>query len=60
MRQTTRVGKETNQVHIFYTFTKVVVWNGNVFYLTAPIPISPKFCCPPNKGVNDFAFFVGT
>ena len=34
-------------------------WNGNVFYLSAripiePMPISPKFCCSPNDGVNDF------
>ena len=28
---------------ILNTSTKVVVWNGNVFYLAAPIPILPNF-----------------
>ena len=28
---------------ILSALTKVGVWNGNVFYLAAPIPISPKF-----------------
>ena len=31
---------------ILNALTKVGVWNGNVFYLAAPIPISPKFRCP--------------
>ena len=35
---------------ILNALTKVGVWNGNVFYLAAPIPISPEFCCPPKYG----------
>ena len=31
---------------ILNTLTTVGVWNGNIFYLAAPIPISPKFRCP--------------
>ena len=39
----------------------VGVWNGNIFYLAAPIPISPKFRFPTlHKGVSDFTFVVGT
>ena len=49
------------------TLTIIGVWNINVLYLAAPIPINLHlvsillfFYQPPNKGVDNFAFFVGT
>ena len=45
---------------ILNTLTTAGVWNSNIFYLAAPIRISPKFHIPLNKGDNDIAFFVGT
>ena len=53
---------KTDKPTILNTLTTVGVWNGNICHLAAPIPISPKFLyiSPLNKGVNDFAFVVGT
>ena len=52
--------KETYQL-ILNTLTTVGVWNGNMLYLSAPVPISLKFLYPSlKKGVNDFEFVVGT
>ena len=45
---------------ILNTFTTVGVWSSNILLLAAPIPILPKFHCPPTEGVNNFAFIVGT
>ena len=56
----TTVGKKDKPT-ILTTLRMVKVWNCNIFFLTAHIPISFKFRCPPlNKGVNDLAFVVGT
>ena len=38
---------------ILNAVTKVEVWNGNVIYLAAPMPIPPKFCCPQNDGCRN-------
>jgi hypothetical protein len=44
---------------ILNTLNTVWVWNGNILYLSALIPISLKFFCPSmKKGVNDYV--VGT
>ena len=43
------VGTRVEKIYkptIFNTLTTVGVWNGNIGYLAAPIPISPKFRCP--------------
>ena len=53
-------GGKRDKSTILDTSTTVGVWNSIIFYLAAPIPISPNFAGPPNKGVNDFAFVVGT
>ena len=35
------------RVRIPSILTTVGVWNGNIYYLAGPIPISPKFRCFP-------------
>ena len=42
---------------ILNALTKVEVWNSNILYLAAPIPIFPKFRCPPKWGCQQFCIF---
>ena len=48
-------GKEEKPT-ILNTLTTVVVWNGNILYLAAPVPILPKFpyISPLYKGFQRF------
>ena len=43
---------------ILTALTKVGVWNTNVFYLAAPIPILPKFGCLPYIRVSTIPHFL--
>ena len=45
---------------IITTFTTVGVWNSNILFLAATIPIKFNFVAPLVEGVNNFAFVVGT
>ena len=52
---------------VLNTLTIIGVWNSNVLYFAAIIPINFLSCLnvavlnqPPNKGVNNFAFFFAT
>ena len=56
------MGGKRDKRTIHNTLITIGVWNVNIFYLTAPIPIlhNLSYDIPPNKGVNDIAFVVGT
>ena len=45
---------------IISTLTTVGVWNSNILFLAATIPIKFNFVASLAEGVNNFAFIIGT
>ena len=45
---------------IITTVTTVGVWNSNILFLAATIPIKFNFVASLAEGVNNFAFIIGT